>query len=253
MTYGLGMLVEDGLVMIADTRTNAGIDDISVYRKLHLVASGPDRLLVAITAGNLSVTQSILSTLAEGLPPTEEGGPPRRLSDAPSMFRAAQLVGEAVVRAREAIAGGAAAEGVRTGVSLLLGGRIGHDRLRLYLFYAPGNFIECQRDKPFLQVGDTKYGKPVLDRSLRHDMALDEAVKLGLISFDSTMRSNLSVGRPLDLVVIPRDAEQPVVSRRIGEQDSYFDDLSMRWGMLLDEVRATIPPPPFMVPDATPR
>lgn len=247
MTYGLGMLVEDGLVMIADTRTNAGIDDISTYRKLHLVSTGGDRLLLAVTAGNLSVTQLILATLAEGLPPLVEGDPPRRLSDVATMLQAAQLVGEAMVTTRDKVATGLAAQGIATGVSLLLGGRIGHERLRLYQFYAAGNFIECQRDKPFLQVGDVKYGKPVLDRSLTHDMRLDEAVKLGLLSFDATMRSNLSVGRPLDLVVIPTDAAAPVVSRRIEEQDAYFDDLSMRWGMLLDEVRATIPPPPFMI------
>jgi putative proteasome-type protease len=246
VTYGLGMLVEEGLVMIADTRTNAGVDDISTYRKLHLLAAGPDRLLVAATAGNLSVTQLVLSTLAEGLPPTEEGGPPRRLSDAPTMFRAAQLVGEAVLAARHQVSIGLAAQGISTGVSLLLGGRIGCERLRLYLFYEAGNFIECQRDKPFLQVGDIKYGKPILDRSLRYDMPASEAVKLGLISFDSTMRSNLSVGRPIDLIVIPTDAAAPIVSRRIEERDAYFDDLSMRWSMLLDEVRATIPPPPFM-------
>ncbi|WP_419826685.1 peptidase [Sphingomonas sp.] len=249
MTYGLGMLVDDGLVMIADTRTNAGVDDISTYRKLHLVASGPDRLLVVASAGNLSMTQRILATLAEGLPPAEEGAPPRRLSDVPSMFRAAHLVGEAMAIASDRVAAGLAAQGIATGVSLLLGGRVGHERLRLYLFYEAGNFIECQRDKPFLQIGDIKYGKPILDRSLRHDMPVNEAVKIGLISFDSTMRSNLSVGRPLDLMVIPADAEAPVVSRRIEVRDIYFDDLSMRWSMLLDEVRATIPQPPFLAPD----
>lgn len=240
------MLVEEGLVMIADTRTNAGVDDISTYRKLHLVASGADRLLVAATAGNLSVTQMILATLAEGLPPAEEGGPPRRLSEATSMFRAAQMVGEAMLAARHQVSAGLTAQGISTGVSLLLGGRIGCERLRLYLFYEAGNFIECQRDKPFLQIGDIKYGKPILDRSLRYDMPANEAVKLGLISFDSTMRSNLSVGRPLDLIVMPADAAAPVVSRRIEARDAYFDDLSMRWSMLLDEVRATIPSPPFM-------
>lgn len=249
MTYGLGMLIAEGLVMIADTRTNAGVDNVSMYRKLHVVADTLDRTLVIATAGNLSVTQMILSTLVEGLPGLEDGDPPRRLSDVPTMFRAAQLVGEAVAYARNNLAAGLAAEGIASGVSLLLGGRIGVDRLRLYLFYAEGNFIECQRDQPFLQIGDIKYGKPILDRSLRHDLPFDEAVKVGLISFDSTMRSNLSVGRPLDLIAIPTDHALPAMFRRIEKDDAYFNDLSTRWSFLLDEVRATIPPPPFMVRD----
>ena len=118
--------------------------------------------------------------------------------------------------------------------------------LKLYLIYAAGNFIECNTDSPFLQIGETKYGKPILDRALAFDTPLDEAVKVGLISFDSTMRSNLAVGRPLDLIVMPADPAQPVIRRRIERDDPYFNDLSARWGMLLSEARAAIPDPPFM-------
>jgi putative proteasome-type protease len=246
VTYSLGMLVAEGLVMIADTRTNAGVDNISTYRKLHLVAEGADRLVFAATAGNLSISQLVLATLAEGLPPVDGSGLPRRIADAPSMLRAAQLVRDAIALVRDQFATGLAAEGIASGVSLLLGGRIGQDRLRMYLFYEVGNFIECQPDQPFLQIGDVKYGKPILDRSARYDLPLREAVKIGLISFDSTMRSNLSVGRPLDLVVVPSDVDAAVVTRRIERQDPYFDDLSLRWSVLLDEVRDKIPPPPFL-------
>jgi len=243
------MLVEQGLVMIADTRTNAGVDDISCYRKLHVLENSEDRLIVAATAGNLSVTQLVLSLLSEGMPPIQEGDPVRTLANAPSMFRAAQLVGEAVAIARDDVSKALSADNIQAGISILLGGRIGDDQLKLYMLYSAGNFIECHRDAPYLQIGETKYGKPILDRALQWVTPLDEAVKVGLISFDSTMRSNLAVGRPLDLIVIPRDREQSVIQRRIGADDAYFNDLSARWSMLLTESRATIPVPPFMIRD----
>jgi putative proteasome-type protease len=246
MTYCVGMLVKTGLVMIADTRTNAGVDDISVYRKLHVLAEGPERTVFAATAGNLSTTQSVLAQLAEGLPPTEQGSQPRRIADMTSMFRVAQLVGEAIRNANVEIGRALEAAQVSAGVSFLIGGRIGDGPLALYRLYPEGNFIECQTEQPFLQIGETKYGKPILDRALHYDTELAETVKVGLISFDSTLRSNLAVGKPLDLVVIPADAAVPVVQRRIGVDDAYFNDLSARWSLMLNEARATIPDPPFM-------
>lgn len=246
MTYCCGMLVEDGLVMMADTRTNAGVDDISSYRKLHLLCEAPDRILIACTSGNLSITQLVISRLEEGLAPLEEDGPPRTLARVPSMFQAAELVGEAVAAARKDVGRALSAENIDAGISLLLGGRVGDGPLKLYLIYSAGNFIECHSDAPFLQIGETKYGKPILDRALQWDTPLDEAVKVGLISFDSTMRSNLAVGRPLDLIVVPGDVAKPILRRRIGVDDRYFDDLSARWSMLLSESRAIIPTPPFM-------
>ena len=183
------------------------------------------------------------------MPPIQEGDPVRTLANVPSMFRAAQLVGEAVAIARDDVSKALSADNIQAGISILLGGRIGDDPLKLYMLYSAGNFIECHRDAPYLQIGETKYGKPILDRALQWVTPLDEAVKVGLISFDSTMRSNLAVGRPLDLIVIPRDREQSVIQRRIGADDSYFNDLSARWSMLLTESRATIPVPPFMIRD----
>ena len=162
------------------------------------------------------------------------------------MFRIAQLVGEAMYHARDDVREALEAADISSGVSMLLGGRIRGGALKLYLIYAAGNFIECNTDSPFLQIGETKYGKPILDRALAFDTPLDEAVKVGLISFDSTMRSNLAVGRPLDLIVMPADPAQPVIRRRIERDDPYFNDLSARWGMLLSEARAAIPDPPFM-------
>jgi putative proteasome-type protease len=241
------MLVDAGLVMIADTRTNAGVDDISVYRKLHTLADEPDRIVFAATAGNLSTSQTILAQLAEGLPALVEGETPRRIIDMPSMFRVAQLVGEAMQNARATIGRALEAASVDAGVSMLLGGRIGEGPLTLYRLYAEGNFIECREEQPFLQIGETKYGKPILDRALQYDTPIEEVVKVGLISFDSTLRSNLAVGRPLDLVVVPADRAAPVIQRRLGTDDAYFNDLSARWSLMLNEARATIPDPPFMM------
>jgi putative proteasome-type protease len=246
MTYCVGMRPEAGLVIIADTRTNAGIDNISVYNKLHMLADSDDRIIVAASAGSLSSTQAMLALLGEGLDPLEEGAPRRTIADMPTMFRAAQLVGEALTKARGDVARALHGTKINADVSILLGGRVGDGPLTLYLVYSEGNFIECQRDCPYAQIGELKYGKPILDRALQWESPLDEAVKVGLISFDSTMRSNLSVGRPLDLIVIPSDPNAPVVRRRIDQDDAYFNQLSADWGRLMNEARQQIADPPFM-------
>jgi putative proteasome-type protease len=242
MTYCVGLLINAGLVMIADTRTNAGIDNISTFKKLHVLADDKDRLIVAASAGSLSVTQSALSMIEEGLP----GDPSRMLADANTMFQAAQMVGEALSTAKRAI--GATLQGttINASASILLGGRVGDEPLTLYQIYAEGNFIECQPDAPFLQIGELKYGKPILDRILTWDSPMDEAVKVALISFDSTMRSNLSVGRPLDLIIAPSDPNAPTIQRRIDEDDAYFNELSAKWGRLLNDARTQVPDPPFL-------
>ncbi len=242
MTYCVGMLVEAGLVMIADTRTNAGIDNISIFKKLHILADEPGRLIVAASAGSLSVTQSALSMIEEGLP----GDPPRMLTDANTMFQAAQMVGEALSNAKRAIGATLQGTSINASASILLGGRVGNEPLTLYQIYAEGNFIECQPDAPFLQIGELKYGKPILDRILTWDSPMDEAVKVALISFDSTMRSNLSVGRPLDLIIAPSDPNAPTIQRRIDEDDTYFNELSATWGRLLNDARTQVPDPPFL-------
>jgi putative proteasome-type protease len=246
MTYCVGIALREGLIMISDTRTNAGIDNISVYRKMHVLADTEDRLILCMSAGNLSVTQHVLGQLAEGLPPTGPEEQPRKIEHMPSMFRCTQLVGEAVMAAARELKPGLAAAGVASGISLLIGGRIGDGPIKLYLVYDAGNFIECCEDTPFLQIGATAYGKPILDRAMSYDSPLDEAVKVGLLSFDSTIRSDLSVGLPFDIVVMPADVTRPIVRRRIERDDAYFSDLSQRWSMMLNESRATIPDPPFM-------
>lgn len=248
MTYCAGVLVQGGLVMIADTRTNAGVDNISSYRKLHTLADDGERLVFAMTSGNLSITQTALGLLEEGLPcaDADADGGRRLMRDMPSMFRAAQLVGDAVRLVRDDMKAALEKEKVSAGISVIVGGRIGSGPLKLYHIYSAGNFIECKADQPFLQIGETKYGKPILDRALKYDTPLDEAVKVGFISFDSTIRSNLAVGRPLDLAVIPADPALAPIRRRIEADDAYFNALSDRWSLMLNEARATIPDPPFM-------
>jgi putative proteasome-type protease len=249
------MLLDAGLVMMADTRTNAGVDNISSYRKLHVLADEPGRQVFAATAGNLSVTQTAVSMIREGLPcgegPLREGGgeaKTRTLADAGSMFRAAQLVGEALKIANRSVGEALESVNIAGGSTLLLGGRIGRGRPTLFLIYEAGNFIECQREVPFFQIGETKYGRPILDRVIRTGTPLAEAVKIAFLSFDSSMRSNLAVARPLDLMVMPSDPDQPVLTRRIDNNDSYFNDLSSRWSELLHDATRAIPDPPFMLP-----
>jgi putative proteasome-type protease len=246
MTYCLGMLLEAGLIMIADTRTNAGVDDISSYRKLHCLADGPDRCIFAASAGNLSTTQTVISLLREGLPSGDDDKLLRTIRQPTSMFRAAQLVGEAVQLANETVGKALASIKISGSSSILLGGRIGKGPPSLYLIYSAGNFIECKADVPFFQIGETKYGRPILDRTIHPATSLAEAMKIGFLSFDASIRSNLAVGRPLDLMVMPSEKGARVLTHRIAEDDAYFTDLSVRWGDLLQHAAETIPDPPFM-------
>jgi putative proteasome-type protease len=246
MTYCLGMLLDEGLIMIADTRTNAGVDDISSYRKLHCLIDEPGRVIYAASAGNLSTTQTVISLLREGLPTTDESEIRRTIADPPSMFRAAQLVGEAVQLANQTVGRALASINISGSSSILLGGRIGNQPPGLYLIYSAGNFIENKPDVPFFQIGETKYGRPMLDRVITPETPLPEAVKIAFLSFDASIRSNLAVGRPLDMLVLRnRPGARPLL-RRVEEDDAYFNTLSARWGDLLNDAAAAIPDPPFM-------
>ena len=253
MTYCVGMLVDEGLAMIADTRTNAGVDNISSYRKLHIVKRTGERVLAVATAGNLSVTQTALATVAAGvrLPDSET---PETLESAPTLFRAAQILGHAMAMVRATINTPASptADALNVNASMLLGGQIAGGKMGLYLIYGQGNFIECGSDTPYLQIGELKYGKPILDRALHSSTPLSEAVKLGLISFDSTIRSNIAVGPPLDLIVMPRD-RLTGMERRIDADDPYFRDLGRRWSEALAAAHRAMPDPIWLDLDEAPR
>ena len=227
MTYGVAMRLESGLVFAADTRTNAGVDNIASYRKLNSWRLPGDRVLVLLSAGNLAVTQVVVSLLNEQL--TSQSEDSIHLHNAPNMFRAARVVGDAVREARRV--DGPALESSKAGfyASFIFGGQIGTERPRLFQVYSEGNFIEATDDTPFLQIGEHKYGKPILDRVARPDMRLGEAAKLMLLSFDSTLRSNLSVGMPIDILVYETDSLDVRREKRIGADDEYFRKLSQSW------------------------
>ena len=244
MTYCVGMLVNEGLAMMADTRTNAGVDNISSYKKLHVIETPGERVIALATAGNLSVTQTALAMVREGIR-MADSDEVETLHTAPTLFRAAQLVGHAVKSVRENIAPSLEAEAVDVSATVLMGGQVAGGALGLYLIYSQGNFIECGADTPYMQIGEFKYGKPILDRSLTTETPLDDAVKLGLISFDSTIRSNVAVGPPFDLITLERDALKSD-QRRIEAEDPYFRDLGARWSQALADAHRAMPAPPWM-------
>ena len=244
MTYCVGMLVEEGLAMIADTRTNAGVDNISSYRKLHVIDQPGDRVLGICTAGNLSVTQTAMAMIRDGVH-LNVGEEPETLETAPTLFRCAQLLGHALRSVRLSIAPALEADSLNTSASMLLGGQIAGGEMGLFLIYSQGNFIECGRDTPYLQIGELKYGKPILESGLAYDTPLAEAVKLGLISFSTTMRSNVAVGAPFDMLTLRRGYLSGDV-RRIEEDDAYFNDLHDQWTRAQAHARRSMPAPPWM-------
>jgi putative proteasome-type protease len=244
MTYCCGILVRDGLVMIADTRTNAGLDNVSTFRKLHIFSKPSERIMAIASAGNLAISQSVLSTLTEGMEDPHTGEL-ETLMNAPTMFQAAQRIGRAIraVHATEGIA--LKSEDISFDVSFLFGGQIKGSRMRLFMVYPAGNFIECTTDTPYLQIGEHKYGKPVLDRAIHYDVELYEALKTGLISMDSTMRSNLGVGLPIDVLVVRNDVCDADLNHRIEAGEPYFHDLRSRWSAALRAAHQNIPRPPY--------
>ena len=244
MTYCCGILVRDGMVMIADTRTNAGLDNISTFRKLHVIREPGQRVMALSSSGNLSISQSVVSLLNEGIenPAT---GEIETLLNAPTMFQAAQRMGQAIRQVHKLEGDALEAADVKFDVSFLFAGQIKGEKLRLFMIYGAGNFIECSVDSPYLQIGEHKYGKPVLDRAITYDIDLYDALKVGLVSVDSTMRSNLSVGLPLDILIARRDAYEAEVSYRIEPGEPYFHDLRERWSAALRNAHLSIPRPPY--------
>ena len=243
MTYCVGMLLTEGLAMIADTRTNAGVDNISTYKKLFVIEEPGERVIAIATAGNLSVTQTALNRLKAGikLPDSDH---PETLMSAPTLFRAAELAGHAIKTVRNEFESGLEAQSVDMGATILLGGQIRGGELGLYLIYPEGNAIACGADTPYLQIGELKYGKPILDRALQTGTPLVEALKLGLISFDSTIRSNLGVGLPFDMIVVRPDTMKGN-QRRIEAGDPYFRELGQQWSDAITAAYKAMPAPPW--------
>lgn len=245
MTYCVGLFLEEGLVMLADTRTNAGVDHISTYSKTFIWESRGERTIVAMAAGNLAVTQAVINLLDEGLVSEDHPDePPQTMYTVTSLFKAARLLGQAVRQVYTEDAEAMKAQDTPFSVSFLLGGQIRGRTMRLFQIYSAGNFINATPDTPFLQIGEHKYGKPILDRALSHkSTSVTEGVKLALLSMDSTIRSNLSVGFPLDLVVYRKDELKLGAKVRIEEDDPYVKDLSSRWSEALRSAYLDLPPP----------
>lgn len=239
MTYCVGLKIDRGLVFMSDTRTNAGMDSISTFRKMHVWEEPGERIIVLMSAGNLATTQAVVSMLDERAKATADRHPP--LLEAPSMFQTARMVGDTV---KDVIAS-VAPEGERAdsyfNASFILGGQIRGTEPRLFMIYPEGNFIEASDDTPFFQVGETKYGKPILIRAYDRAMSFAEAAKLLLVSFDSTLKSNLSVGLPLDLLFYERDALRVGVRKRIGQDDPYYRIISDGWSDALKAAFQQLP------------
>ena len=244
MTYCVGILVEDGLALIADTRTNAGLDNVATYRKLNVFEKPGERVVAIATAGNLAISQSVMSLVTEGLA-NPDTGDVETLDDMTSMFGTAQFLGRAIREVHRVDGEAMQAHGAGFDVQMLLAGQIRTGRLRLFMLYSAGNFIEATPETPYLQIGEHKYGKPILDRSVLGDTTLPDALKLGLISMDSTMRSNLGVGMPIDVMVCRRDALRTSLQYRIEAGEPYFHDLRERWSAALRAAHQAIPLPPY--------
>ncbi|MEM8825217.1 MAG: proteasome-type protease [Pseudomonadota bacterium] len=239
MTYCVGLQLSNGLVFLSDTRTNAGVDNISTFRKMHAWEVTGERVMVLMTAGNLATTQATVSLLEERNLSAEERSP--TLLNAPSMFQAARLIGETL---RDVIAnqkGEGQSASSTFDATLILGGQIQGSPPRLFLIYPEGNFIEAQEDTPFFQIGETKYGRPILVRAYDPEMTFDEAAKLLMVSFDSTIRANLSVGTPLDLLTYRTDSLQLGISRRIEDSDPDWRAISDGWSDALRQAFNSLP------------
>lgn len=244
MTYCVGLLVNDGLVMIADTRTNAGLDNIATFQKLHTFEQPGERTFVVATSGNLAVSQAVISLMTDGFE-NPANGMLETIYDHPTMFKTVSYVGRAIAEVMRMNGGSTLGMGANFDVTMLVGGQVKGGRLRLFMVYAAGNFIEATEDTPYLQIGEHKYGKPILDRAITYNTNLSDSLKIGLISMDSTMRSNLGVGMPIDLWVAKRDALTTTISTRIEQGEPYFHDLRERWSAALRSAHQDIPTPPY--------
>lgn len=240
MTYCVGVLLNSGMVFASDSRTNAGIDHVSSFRKMNVYERADDRVIVMMSSGNLSVTQSAVNFLErKARHATDEA----HLWNAESMFEVAGMLGDCLRDVRRRDGAYLQQHNIDAHASFILGGQIKDEAPRLFLVYAEGNFIEATADTPFFQIGETKYGKPIIDRVITPAASMTEATKCVLISFDSTMRSNVSVGMPIDLCCYNKDSLHVGARKRITETDPYFSMLHHQWGEGLRRLFVQLPDP----------
>jgi putative proteasome-type protease len=237
MTYCVALRLKAGLVFLSDSRTNAGVDQVGTYRKM-TVFEKPDRLMVLMTAGNLSISQSIRQIISDYVNASGES-----IWTVPSLYDAAQLIGECIRMVHERDAKSLAQFGIDFNVSMIFGGQIQGERCRLFQMYSAGNFIESQNESTYFQIGEAKYGKPILDRVVTPQSTLDQGAKCALISMDSTLRSNISVGLPLDLLLYEKDSLRIDRFVHIDERNQYFQMIRDTWGLQLRSIFGGIADP----------
>lgn len=247
MTYCVGMRLDSGLVFLSDSRTNAGVDQIGTFRKLSVFENPGDRMMVLMTAGNLSISQSIRQLVSDYVSP--EGV---SIWNAPNMYEAARILGDAVRTVHQRDSKALAEFGIDFNVAMIFGGQIRGERCRLFQIYSAGNFIESHNENTYFQIGEAKYGKPILDRVITPATSLDEAAKCALISMDSTLRSNISVGLPLDLLVYENNSLAVTRFVTIDEKNQYFQMIRNTWGHQLKTVFEGLADPVWgATPEAT--
>ena len=240
MTYCVAMSVDSGMIFASDTRTNAGVDQIMRFSKMRVFAREGDRIIVTVCSGNLSITQNAINNIEKR---ARAGDNALNIYNAESMFDVARLLGDAMREVNERDGEYLMQNNIDSSANFLIGGQIRGEPPRLFRVYSEGNFIEATPETCYFQIGETKYGKPIIDRVINRKTGLLEATKCTLVSFDSTMRSNISVGLPIDLVVYETDKLSIKLQRRIEESDPYFQMVHTQWGEGLRRVFAQLPNP----------
>ncbi|MBC7785447.1 MAG: peptidase [Burkholderiales bacterium] len=236
MTYCLGIITKYGLVMASDSRTNAGNDQVNVTRKMHTFVQSGERVFVLLTSGSLSCTQSILTLLKRDYARGEG------LATAATMYEAARMVGKAVREVAEIDRLALERDDYRFNVNIILGGQVRGEPPQLFMIYPQGNPLQASEESPFLQIGETKYGRPILDRGIRFDLTtLEEAAKYAILSLDSTMKSNVTVGPPIDLMAYSADELEIRRHRRFVHDDPALVKMRTRWDQALRQAVAKLP------------
>ncbi len=239
MTYCVGLKLNNGIVFMSDTRTNAGVDNIATVKKLHSWSVPGERVFTVLSAGNLATTQSVVSLLDERTKRPENRSP--SLLQVPTMFQAARLIGETLKEVIQANSDTGQRADATFNATMIVGGQIKGMAPRLFLIYPEGNFIEASEDTPYFQIGETKYGRPILVRAYDPDLSFESAIKLLIVSFDSTIKANLSVGLPLDLHAYHANSFEIGETRRIEAADPYFQTISSGWGNALQNALSGLP------------
>ncbi len=243
MTYCVAMSLDAGMIFASDSRTNAGVDQIAKFSKMRVFARDDDRVIVTLSSGNLSISQNAINILEQRARASETD---LSVWNAPSMFDVARLIGDALREVKTRDAPYMEQNNIESYANFLVGGQLRGEKMRLFNVYSQGNFIEATPDTNYFQIGETKYGKPIIDRVIRHNTSLVDATKCTVVSFDSTMRSNISVGLPIDLVVYEADTLRIKLQKRIEESDAYFQMMHTQWGEGLRRVFAQLPDPDWI-------